>query len=99
VLKDDPDENVEFGVIAQELQSIFPDLVRSISTSNDYLGVNYVGLIPWTIKALQELDVENQRLKAENEALKDRVSTLEKKQEEQQRMINSIMERLNKDKK
>ncbi|MEK7358293.1 MAG: tail fiber domain-containing protein, partial [Bdellovibrionota bacterium] len=96
IMRNDPEEKPEFGVVAQELQDVFPDLVRSISTENDYLGVNYIGLIPWTIRALQELDVENQRLKAQNKELQDRVIALEKKQEEQQRMIQSIMERLDK---
>jgi trimeric autotransporter adhesin len=96
VMKNDPEEKPEFGVMAQELQGVFPELVRSISPDSDYLGVNYIGLIPWTIQALQELDVENQRLKAENKALQDRVQALEKTQQEQQRMIQSIMERLDK---
>ena len=50
-----------YGVIAQEVQKLFPELV----TENDkgMLGVNYSGLIPVIIAALQELKQENLALK------------------------------------
>ena len=41
------------GVIAQELQEIFPELVSSDSTGN--LSVNYTGLIAVLIEAIKEL--------------------------------------------
>ena len=99
VMRDDPDEEVEFGLMAQDLQEILPEVVKPLDKNSDYFGVNYIGLIAWTIKALQEVDAENARLKVENEKLQERVMALEKQQQEQQRMIQSIMERLDKDKK
>lgn len=41
----------KYGVLAQDLQKIFPDLVYQDGDGN--LSVDYIGLIPITIKALQ----------------------------------------------
>ncbi|HPM02971.1 MAG TPA: tail fiber domain-containing protein [Candidatus Cloacimonadota bacterium] len=41
----------KFGVIAQELQVIFPDLVHSDGEGD--LGVDYIGLVPVIIKVVQ----------------------------------------------
>jgi Chaperone of endosialidase len=49
----------ELGVIAQEVEAVFPELV---STGKDgYKRVDYVGLIPVLIEAVKELD---ERLRA-----------------------------------
>lgn len=42
---------VKYGVIAQDLQNIYPDLVYKDGDGN--LGVDYTGLIPIMIKAIQ----------------------------------------------
>jgi hypothetical protein len=70
VMKDDADKRTEFGVMAQELEPIFPELVH---TANDEMGtksVNYVGLIAPMIEATKELKAENAALKAELAELK-----------------------------
>lgn len=70
VMKGDPARHTEFGVIAQELEKIFPDLV---STAQDEMGtksVNYIGLIAPVIEASKELKAENEALRAELAALK-----------------------------
>ena len=41
----------KFGVIAQELQEIYPDLVYTDGEGN--LGVDYIELVPILIKAVQ----------------------------------------------
>lgn len=46
-------KHVGAGVIAQQLRQIIPELVSE--DDNGLLGVNYVGLIPYLIKAIQEL--------------------------------------------
>lgn len=46
------DESLQFGVIAQEVQKIFPSLVRE--DDKGILSVNYSGLIPVLIEALKE---------------------------------------------
>lgn len=50
-----------FGVSAQELQEIFPDLVKE--GQDGYLGVNYVELVPILIQAIQELKAEVEELR------------------------------------
>lgn len=50
-----------FGVSAQELQEIFPELVKE--GQDGYLGVNYVELVPILIQAIQELKAEVEELR------------------------------------
>ena len=45
-----------YGLLAQEVQKIFPDLVKEDGTG--YLSVNYIELIPLLIQAVQELSSE-----------------------------------------
>ncbi len=45
------------GFIAQEVKDIFPDLVTQDPTTNLY-SLNYIGLMPYTIKAIQEMDIK-----------------------------------------
>jgi len=52
---------VHNGFIAQEVESIFPDLVSTDSTSG-LKSLNYMGLIPYSIKAIQDLSLRVQSL-------------------------------------
>ena len=54
-----------FGVIAQELNEIFPKEKYALVVENNsgYLLVNYIELIPILIKAVQELSEEVRDLK------------------------------------
>jgi hypothetical protein len=70
---DAPDEAKEqpgIGVIAQEVEKVFPDLVE---TGDDGLKrVHYEGLIAPLIEAVKELDDRLRLLEAEVAALRDR---------------------------
>lgn len=46
-------KHVDAGIIAQQLQQIIPGLVRE--DEKGLLSINYVGLIPYLVKAIQEL--------------------------------------------
>ena len=46
------DKQLHFGVIAQEVEKIFPELVKK--GDDGYLSVDYVGLIPVIIESLKE---------------------------------------------
>ena len=59
---------VEIGVKAQQIQKLFPELVRVNKAG--YLFVNYQGLIAPVIQAIQEQQKEMDRLKAEMVELK-----------------------------
>ena len=55
--------------ITQEVQAVLPEAVNVIDPEG-HLGVSYVSLVPVLIEAVKEL-------KAQNEALKVRIETLE----------------------
>lgn len=59
----DEEENrpTRYGVSAQELQNLFPDLVEE--GQDGYLAVNYMELIPMLICSVQELQREVSRLR------------------------------------
>jgi subtilisin-like proprotein convertase family protein len=81
-------EGEHIGVLAQELQQVFPTLVskqiqplyenvkdekgiekRTQTGSKEYLGVNYMELIPVLIKGMQEQQVQIEELKKKIEIL------------------------------
>ena len=53
-----------YGLSAQELQQIYPDLVYE--GQDGYLGVNYVELVPILIRSIQELKAELDEMKGTN---------------------------------
>ncbi|RDH42077.1 tail fiber domain-containing protein [Zooshikella ganghwensis] len=56
-------QSERLGVIAQDVQTVFPELV---SNKCGYLQVDYVGLIPIMIEAIKELKQEINDLKTSN---------------------------------
>jgi len=76
------DEGTRFGFIAQELEDVFPEVVKT--ENNGYKSVNYDGMIPVLLEATKEqqktilkLEAENDRLKKENEQINARLEHLE----------------------
>lgn len=77
---------IQYGLIAQEVQDVFPDLVKT--DDKGFLSVNYIGFIPLLIEnakaqktEIETLKEEVEKLKAEkNEMtqLKERMAALEK---------------------
>jgi hypothetical protein len=69
-------ERQEYGVIAQEVEALFPEMIKEkaffINAGDDkvYKSVNYVQLVPVLIEAVKELN-------AEVEALEDELNTVE----------------------
>lgn len=66
-----------YGVIAQELQTVFPELVRRNGPDNTFT-VDYIQLTPILIKGVQELDEENQKLKKSISDLEKEVQLMKK---------------------
>ena len=54
-------EKQDMGLIAHELQEIYPFLVNGVKDGKDFQSVNYTGLIAVLIKEMKEL---KQRVKA-----------------------------------
>lgn len=55
------DQSLQTGVIAQEVEEIFPELVKT--DKEGMKAVNYTGFIPHLIESIKELKVENEELK------------------------------------
>jgi hypothetical protein len=71
-------KGTQFGFIAQELETVFPELVEngaapgeSKDTIIEYKGVNYIGLIPVLTKAIQEQQVIINSLESRIKALEN----------------------------
>ena len=64
-----------FGLSAQELQKIYPNLV--MEGQDGYLYVNYTELVPILIRSIQELKADLDEVKSENEAFKARSAAYE----------------------
>jgi hypothetical protein len=67
------DENEQIGVLAQEVEKLFPQLVST--DENGYKSVNYGSLTAVLIEAIKELSTEVATLKVENESLKSEMKT------------------------
>ena len=59
------DTKSHYGFIAQELKEVLPDLVYT--DKNGYMSVDYIGLIPILVNAVNELSAELAELKAEKQ--------------------------------
>ena len=69
-MKDDPKGQVEYGVMAQDVKKVFPELVETDATPEHYMRVNYIGMIAPLIEANKEQQAEIKALKASNDKLK-----------------------------
>ena len=54
------DQALQYGLIAQEVQKIYPNLVKE--DDKGMLSVNYIGLIPILIESVKELKAENDQM-------------------------------------
>lgn len=70
--KDDENEKIHLGVMAQELEKILPNLVTEKKKEDDKLAVNYLELIPVLVKAIQDQNSEIEALKKEIQVLKNK---------------------------
>lgn len=68
-------KDLQTGLIAQEVQKIFPELVQT--DEKGFLSVNYIGLVPHLIEAVKELCDENNSLKTKNQTLESRLDKIE----------------------
>jgi hypothetical protein len=68
-------QDLQTGLIAQEVQKIFPELVQT--DEKGFLSVNYIGLIPHLIESVKALRDENESLKNTNQKLENRLEKIE----------------------
>jgi len=74
-IKDDRAAPTHYGVLAQELESVFPAAVQR-SDAGDYY-VSYTALIPAFIEAIREQQGTIEQLNAQNAELADRLAAIE----------------------
>lgn len=67
-------EQQEIGVIAQEVEEIFPALVKE--NTEGYKGVNYNGLVALLLEALKDQQKVIQQLTTENKAMKSDIELI-----------------------
>jgi hypothetical protein len=53
----------DIGLIAHELQALYPDLVTGEKDGEEYQSISYISLIPILIKELKDLKKEVKNLK------------------------------------
>lgn len=66
--KSDKEHKIVAGFIAQDVQKVLPELV-SVTKTDGMLSLSQVGMIPYMVKAMQEMKHENDDLKARLEKL------------------------------
>ena len=54
----------KIGLLAQELQAVFPELVKTANNSEGTLSINYQGMIPVLLNAIKEQQTQIEELKA-----------------------------------
>jgi len=70
------DNKTHFGVIAQELEEVYPELVDNPGNTQKRKHVEYNGLIGVLIEAVKELKVQNEDQKAKIEAQQSQIKEL-----------------------
>jgi hypothetical protein len=90
--KEKPDQGVQLGLIAQEVEDVVPELVSTDKGPELTKGINYIGLVPVTINAIQQqqAQIEDQQKriaeqqqqiveqKEQNRKLEERLVALER---------------------
>ena len=66
----------KIGVLAQEIQEVFPELVSE--DDNEMLAVNYQGLVPVLINALKEQNVKMKEQETKYMEQEQRLERLER---------------------
>ena len=54
----------KIGLLAQEVQSVFPELVKTANNSDGTLSINYQGMVPILLNAIKEQQAQIDELKA-----------------------------------
>lgn len=73
-MKDDPRQAVELGLIAQDVQEVYPELVKT--HPGGALSLNYQGMVGPLVEAVKELDAVNAQQDAEIAELRRLVDEL-----------------------
>ena len=75
-MKDDPDGEIEYGLMAQDVQPVFPELVKT--NSEGRMSLNYTGLIAPMVEAMKAQQATIEAQQQEIDDLNKRLSALER---------------------
>jgi hypothetical protein len=81
-------QKTHYGLIAQELQDIYPDLV--FEGGDGYLSVNYIELIPILIQSIQSLKEEVDQLKFNQKTSKRTTALISTQNDKESAYVNRI---------
>ncbi|WP_299886163.1 tail fiber domain-containing protein [uncultured Lacinutrix sp.] len=64
----DKSKQREYGVMAQDVLKVFPEMVKELKDKEGYYGVNYIQLIPALLEGIKEQQklIDNQNVEIEN---------------------------------
>src|SRR5262249_8330092 len=83
IWKQKPEQGTQLGLIAQDVEKIVPELVSTGKDEAQTKGINYIGLVPVTIKAIQEQQ-------AQIEDQQKRIAEQHEEIESQRRQIDEL---------
>ncbi len=69
------DSTLQYGLIAQEVEKVFPEMVKEIS-ADGYKGLDYEKLVPVLLEGIKELDKENKQVKERLKILEEKMDAL-----------------------
>ena len=92
-LKDDDENNKHAGILAQEVHEIIPEAI--CKKNDDKWAANYNTFIGYLIESVKTLKSEIDEYKKEKEEQQSRIESLESKMEEQGRLIQQLMDKMN----
>jgi hypothetical protein len=78
-------QKLQSGFLAQDVQKLLSHLVKS--DEKGMLSINYLGILPYMLAAMQEMKKENETAKIMNEELKQKYDSLKQKREQLQKSI------------
>lgn len=78
-LRGPSDNKRKLGLIAQDVHKVVDELVQVPESNEEYLSLNYMGLIPVLIKAMQEQQEQIEELKLKINALQDKEESSKEK--------------------
>jgi hypothetical protein len=87
----DTNKTREYGVIAQDVQPVFPEMVTVVDPENGYLGVSYIQLVPVLLEATKEQQAIIEAQKKEIAELKAKASNTTQRFEEIEAKLNLLL--------
>jgi len=86
-------DEIQIGLIAQDVEKVYPELVTT--RSDNYLGVNYLGLVPILVEATTAQQLQIDSIQTENGVLQRKVEQLNEQVNNQAQQIQRLQEMFN----